>query len=128
MKKQLVLLLAILMTVGITATFAGDLNSETQHPIIDPNAIYLPAGHPAITLPEGHPAVTIINLPEGHPAVPVELPAGHPAVTVPCGHPEIPIATTPTEPCCEEPCCEEPCCEPAPTDMCCDNSVASAPV
>lgn len=102
MKKQLVLLLAILMTVGITATFAGDLNSETQHPIIDPNAIYLPAGHPA---------------------VPVELPAGHPAVTVPCGHPEIPTATTPTEPC-----CEEPCCEPAPTDMCCDNSVASAPV
>jgi hypothetical protein len=103
LKKQLIVLLAILMAVGITATFAGNQDTPTQHPIIDPSAIYLPAGHPTDLLPCEHPAVTIINLPEGHPAVPVELPAGHPAITVPCGHPEIPIANTPTEVCCEEP-------------------------
>ncbi|MDD1764313.1 MAG: hypothetical protein LUQ70_06320 [Methanobacteriaceae archaeon] len=116
MKKQLLLLLAILMTVGITATFAGNLDTPTQHPIIDPNAIYLPAGHPTDLLPAGHPAVTIINLPEGHPAVTVELPAGHPAVTVPCGHPEISIANTPTE----------PTCEPAPTEICCEEPAATS--
>ena len=118
MKKIVVLLLALFIAVGITATFAGTdtSNGATAHPSIDPNALYLPAGHPAITLPAGHEGVTVVNLPEGHPAVPVTLPAGHPALNLPPCHPAIPTSCAPvTDPCIEEPECS-PCTDSEPPE------------
>ena len=87
-KQYLILLLALFVAVGVTASFAitSSTNGATAHPAIVQNAIYLPFSHTTNILPATHPPVTILNLPKDHQAVPIKLPPGHQTITLPAGH------------------------------------------